>query len=164
MLLKGSCSCGAVHFEVRTRHPYPYQLCYCSICRKTAGSGGYAINLKAEAATLKVRGKRNLKVYRARIRNPEDRRATQSPGERNFCGKCGSALWLYDPRWPDLLHPFAGAIDSPLPVPPERTHLMLDFKPKWVPVAAGAKDRRHRRYPKEWMSQWHERMGLEVDL
>ena len=164
MLLKGSCSCGAVHFQVRTRHPYPYQLCYCSICRKTAGSGGYAINLKADTATLRVQGKKHIRIYRARIRNPEDKRRWLSDAQRNFCGKCGTALWLYDPRWPDLVHPLAGVIDSPLPVPPERTHLMLDFKPTWVPVTAGPKDQKFKRYPKEWMSHWHERLGLEVKL
>ena len=44
---------------------------------------------------------------------------------------CGSALWLYDKRWPDLVHPFASAIDTPLPVPPRSTHLML-IKAPWV--------------------------------
>ena len=32
-----------------------------------------------------------------------------STGERNFCKHCGTALWLYDPTWPDLVHPHAGA-------------------------------------------------------
>ena len=45
MLLEGSCHCGAVHFSVESEHPYPFNLCYCSICRKTAGGGGFAINL-----------------------------------------------------------------------------------------------------------------------
>ena len=45
MLLKGSCHCEAVHFSVESEHPYPFNLCYCSICRKTAGAGGFAINL-----------------------------------------------------------------------------------------------------------------------
>ena len=39
-LLEGSCRCGAVHFSVQSHTPYPYQLCYCAICRKTAGGGG----------------------------------------------------------------------------------------------------------------------------
>jgi hypothetical protein len=30
--------------------------CYCSICRKTAGGGGYAINIMGQAATLQVSG------------------------------------------------------------------------------------------------------------
>ena len=98
--------------------------CYCSICRKTAGGGGYAINLGGEAETLSVKGKRSLKVYRARL---ED--GSESPAERRFCGRCGSALWVWDPRWPALIHPFASAIDSALPAPPERCHIMVEYAP-----------------------------------
>ena len=47
MLLKGSCRCGAVGFEVESHTPAPFMLCYCSICRKQQGGGGYAINLGA---------------------------------------------------------------------------------------------------------------------
>ena len=39
MHLDGSCHCGAVHFSVEADSPYPFNLCYCSICRKTAGTG-----------------------------------------------------------------------------------------------------------------------------
>ena len=56
MLLKGSCHCRAVTFEVEAAHPYPFCRCYCAICRKTAGGGGFAINLGAEADTLKITG------------------------------------------------------------------------------------------------------------
>ncbi len=37
------------------------------------------------------------------------------------CGavKCGSALWRWDPRWPELIHTHASAIDTPLPKPPK---------------------------------------------
>ena len=119
MDLHGSCHCGAVSFSLRSLHAVPYQRCYCSICRKTQGGGGYAINLGGESKTLKVEGRENIRVYRAKIRNPENKKSHQSSGERNFCGLCGSALWLYDPHWPDLIHPFASAIDTELPVPPE---------------------------------------------
>lgn len=37
MELKGSCHCGSVKFTVQSPHPYPFNLCYCSICRKTTG-------------------------------------------------------------------------------------------------------------------------------
>lgn len=37
MLLEGSCHCEAVRFRVHSSHPYPFNLCYGSICRKTAG-------------------------------------------------------------------------------------------------------------------------------
>ena len=63
--LEGSCRCGAVHFSVHSHAPYPYQLCYCSICRKTAGGGGFAINLSGENKSLKVRGRKAIGVFRA---------------------------------------------------------------------------------------------------
>jgi hypothetical protein len=160
MLLKGSCSCGAVRFQVRSATAYPYQLCYCSICRKTQGGGGYAINLGGDAATLKVQGQKHTRVYHARVKNPEDRRAHRSTGERHFCRECGSALWMFSPEWPELVHPFASAIDTPLPKVPRRTHIMLEFKAPWVATHAGDKDKTAKRYPKESIAQWHERLGL----
>ena len=45
MKLEGSCHCRAVKFTVTSHTPYPYMRCYCSICRKTAGGGGFAINI-----------------------------------------------------------------------------------------------------------------------
>jgi hypothetical protein len=57
MVLEGSCHCGAVTFSLRSATPYPYMACYCSICRKTAGGGGFAVNIMGEADTLDVRGR-----------------------------------------------------------------------------------------------------------
>jgi len=85
--------------------------CYCSICRKTAGTGGYAINLSGDKRTLKVKGKKHIGVYRARM-NGDTGKTTRSSGRRSFCRRCGSALWLWDPNWPDLVHPRASAIDA----------------------------------------------------
>ena len=160
MLLEGSCHCGAVRFRVRSKHPHPFNLCYCSICRKTAGGGGYAINLSGAYATLEVEGGDSLRVYRARIPDAESGVVRESPAERNFCGICGSALWLWDPRWPELVHPFASAVDTPLPTPPERTHLMVESKPNWVELRKDRRDQEFARYPKEAIAEWHERLGL----
>jgi hypothetical protein len=49
----------------RLAHPYPDQLCYCSICHKTAGAGGFAINIMSAAPTLAVTGRRILRIYHA---------------------------------------------------------------------------------------------------
>ena len=159
MQLEGSCHCGAVGFSVRSRHAYPFNVCYCSICRKTGGGGGYAINLSGDADTLEVEGGEHLRVYHAKMREPGGEKP-ESPAERNFCGLCGSALWLWDPRWPEVLHPFASAIDTPLPVPPERTHLMLGSKASWVEPRIGEKDKTFDGYPEESIAAWHERLGL----
>ncbi len=155
MRLEGSCHCGAVHFNLVSAGPYPYQRCYCSICRKTQGGGGCAINLSGDAATLKVTGRKNISVYHAKM--PDK---TRSTGERHFCAQCGSGLWLFSPEWPDLIHPFASAIDTPLPVPPEHTDIMLEFKPDWIEVKAQRKDKEAQGYPQESIAEWHERLGL----
>ena len=161
MLLEGSCHCGSVHFTVHSAHPYPFNLCYCSICRKTAGGGGYAINLGGDYETLKVDGNEYVSVYQARIEDPETGEIQESPGRRHFCKKCGSALWAWDPRWPEIVHPFASVIDTDLPVPQERTHMMLGSKATWAEVHAGSKDQKFEAYPQESLAEWHRRLGLE---
>ena len=160
MLLEGSCHCACVRFSMESRHPYPFNLCYCSICRKTAGGGGYAINLAAGNDSLKVEGEENISVYQAVQKNDETGEATKSPGQRHFCMHCGTALWAWDPRWPELIHPFASAIDTALPVAPERTHLMLEFKAEWVEIQNGARDKTFPGYPDESIAEWHNRLGL----
>ena len=67
MQLAGSCHCGKIKFTAESAEPVPFMRCYCSICRKTAGAGGYAINLGAVARSMRVTGKRHLRIYRARL-------------------------------------------------------------------------------------------------
>ncbi len=157
MLLGGSCHCGAVRFRVESPEPYPFMRCYCSICRKTAGGGGYAINLGALSDTLEVEGEKNVSVYQARIEGKV------SPARRHFCGVCGSALWVYDPNWPELVHPFASAIDTPLPKPPGRDHIMLDYAAPWCEIPSGPDERLFPEFPDESLADWHQRHGLRDD-
>jgi hypothetical protein len=159
MHLEGSCHCGNVKFSVQSAQPYPFMRCYCSICRKTAGGGGYAINLGADAGTLKViKGKRYLRVYQATLREGVEEHT--STGQRHFCGHCGSALWLWDPTWPELVHPHASAIDTPLPKPPQNVHIMLGSKAPWVAVEGLPGDPRSDAYPDMSLAEWHEQHGL----
>lgn len=161
MKLRGSCYCGCVRFSVRSAHPYPYNLCYCSICRKTAGGGGFAINLGGDNSTLEIEGKEYITVYSADVLNEKTGKTEKSPAQRSFCSVCGTALWAWDPRWPELVHPFASAIDSELPVPPERTHLMVASKASWVELRAGKNDLVFDAYPDESIAGWHRRLNVE---
>ena len=113
--------------------------------------------------TLEVDGREHLTIYQAMTDDAGGEEAHRSPAQRHFCRLCGSHLWLWDARWPELIHPLASAIDSPLPVPPERTHLMLASKARWVEPAAGPDDRRFEHYPDESIAAWHERLGLVQD-
>lgn len=162
MKLEGSCRCGAVRFTIESHTPYPYQLCYCSICRKTAGGGGYAINIMGEAGTLKVRGKKAVAVWRARLKD-ENGRPHRSTARRHFCSKCAAALWAFDPQWPKLVHPFASAIDTDLPLPPSKVHLMLKYKAGWVKPDFGRGDARFDEYPRLSIEDWHRRKGLWIE-
>ncbi len=159
MHLGGSCHCGAVSFHCEAYAPVPFLHCYCSICRKTAGGSGSAINLGARAATLRVEGREHLGVYNAKIRG-DDGNVRISSGQRHFCMRCGSALWLFDPEWPDLVHPHASAIDTPLPLAPERVHIFLGSKANWVRVPKGEHDIHVDAYPDESLEDWHRRHGL----
>ena len=153
--LEGSCRCGTVTFAVDSHTPYPYQLCYCTVCRKTGGGGGYAINLMGDAGSLVVHGR--TAAWHALIDGE------RSPAERHACPRCASALWLFDPRWPELVHPLASAIDTPLPVPPSRVHLMLADAPAWVRPAFGPGDGRFDGLPEQSIEEWHRSRGLWVD-
>lgn len=158
MRLKGSCQCGAVGFSLRSAHPVPYQRCYCAVCRKQQGSGGYAVNLSGDAASLKVKGQ--VAIHHAKVRNP-GRRMHVSGAERAFCAGCATALWLFSSDYPKLIHPFASAIDTDLPVPPQTTHIMLAFKPGWVRPDIRKGDMTFAGYPDESIADWHRRHGLE---
>lgn len=154
MKLDGSCCCGAVSFSLDAYAPTPYMRCYCSICRKTAGGGGYAINLGARTESLVVNGEESISVFHAVIDGE------QSLAERRFCSRCGSALWVWDPRWPDLIHPFASAIDTPLPSAPEVVHTLLASRANWVRVDQVKGDDCHNLYPPESLEEWHRRHRL----
>ncbi|GJP43940.1 hypothetical protein CLOM_g3341 [Closterium sp. NIES-68] len=158
MRLEGSCHCGAVTFSLESNSPCPYQLCYCSICRKMGGSGGFGINIGGDARTMQVQGEEHVATYRAKMR-ADTGEVTESTAQRRFCRECGSHLWLYDPTWPALIHPYASAIDSPLPGPPERTHIMLGSKPAWVQPSVGPTDKIFQGYPEESLADWHARTG-----
>ncbi len=162
MKLEGSCHCGAVRFSIESSTAYPYNRCYCSICRKTAGGGGYAINIMGMADSLAIEGEENISVYRSAS---NDRGAYDenglSPARRHFCSLCGSALWVHGPDYPEWIYPFASAIDTPLPVPPERTHLMLCHKASWVEVDQRPQDATFDRYPDTGIADWHQQRGLD---
>jgi len=162
MKLKGSCHCGAVKFTVKSTTPYPYMRCYCSICRKTAGGGGYAINIMGEAKSLKVKGEENVRIYRARLAEGKGKRKTLSEARRHFCAQCGSALWVWDPRWAEWVYPFASAIDTPLPRPMEEVEIMTDYAASWAQLPEGPEHTQFAEFPEESIADWHRKRLLEV--
>ena len=167
LTLSGSCQCEKVSFTVVSETPVPFMYCYCSICRKTNGSA-FGCNIMGIRKTLKVRGKRYLKGYHARVREP--RKGTKkvttkiSGGVHWFCGECGTHLYQTHDEWPNGVWPTVAAIDTPLPPAPAHVLMMLDFKPSWVPDALLPKGDRFPRYPEVSIADWHARRGWPVTV
>jgi hypothetical protein len=156
----GSCYCSAVSFSAISYTPYPYMRCYCSFCRKTSGSGGYGINIMAQAESLSIKGEKHLHFHFAKEHDPKTDELIENKNRRYFCRHCGSPLWTADPRWSDSIYPFASAVNTPLPQPPEIVHIMLDFAASWVEIPSGDKHIHFKRYPQESILAWHKRHGL----
>jgi len=153
-LLKGSCSCKKVKFSVESKTAYPFMLCYCSICRKTSGGGGYSINIMGIYETLKVEGEEYLSRYNAVIQGKK------SPHTRFFCSQCGSHLWAHHPSYAENVYPVAGAIDTPLPEPPQKYHIMLGSKANWIEPSASKDDRIFEKYPDISILDYHKQHHL----
>lgn len=156
MKIKGSCHCGAVRYSVDAPEPIPYMRCYCSICRKTAGSGGFGVNIGARMESLVVEGVEHVRRYDPG--SGETGSDAREGSGRRFCGRCGSPLWNYDVRWPELVHPHAGSVDNDLPEPPERVHIMMGSAANWVEPDIGAADKVFDAYPDESLADWHRRI------
>ncbi len=161
MKLNGSCHCRAVTFSVEAPSCIPFNRCYCEVCRKTAGAGGFAVNIGADFTTLEITGSDHIRVYRAVIERADG--PEHSPAERSFCGNCGSQLWLWDPRWPDLVHPHASAIDTDLPVPSRRWHMMLGCRASWAVPDTVPGDRSFEEYPDQSLADWHAQLADDQD-
>ncbi|KAG9310972.1 Mss4-like protein [Chiua virens] len=161
VLLKGSCHCGAIRFTVQSHTPIPYQLCTCSICRKVGGVGG-SINLGAKGDTLTVtQGTEHLRVYRAVLDRDTPKESIAS-SERHFCVRCSAMLWLFDETWPDLVHPFASAIDDPqLGAPEQMVVVKTDSKPDYVRLPEGPK-KVYKRFGWDSIENWHKKHGKYV--
>ena len=151
MLLEGSCECGGVRFSVESKTPYPYRICYCRRCRKTAGSIGASINVIADADTLVLSGE----LEPTRYEHPVE------PVIATFCPRCGSPLLLEIPAFPQWTYPFAAAVDSPLPTPPGYIHVRTKERMRWIPPIGSPDDPQFETNTDESMVEGHRRLGLD---
>lgn len=103
-MLKGSCLCKAVKFEVSSDLKKS-DGCHCIQCRKH--SGHYFASTDVPREKLKITGEENIKWYQS-----------SEKVRRGFCGTCGSSLF-WDPVQRDWTSIAMGAFDGP-------THVKLD--------------------------------------
>ena len=108
IILKGSCLCGAVKYEVAGEAKRFYH-CHCSRCRKATGTG-HASNLFLQPATLRwLVGQGHIRAFKV----SEAKRFMNQ-----FCEICGGRL----PRQPqdtDTVVLPAGSLDDEPPIRPQ---------------------------------------------
>jgi hypothetical protein len=71
-------------------------------------------------------------------------------------------LWLWDKTWPELIHPFASAIDTDLPVPEEMVCVKANSKPDWVRWPERKKSV-HEDFGENSIEEWHKKHGNFVE-
>ena len=115
---KGSCLCGAVHFELEGEFK-KFMLCHCSRCRKASGAGNCA-NLFAPGAKLTwLKGEDDISFYRHKDTN----------FARYFCSKCGSNV-PNDAKSRGLVVVPAGCLDTDVDIRPQ-AHIFMESKSNW---------------------------------
>ncbi|MFT3906065.1 MAG: GFA family protein [Steroidobacteraceae bacterium] len=115
---KGSCLCGAVHYEIDGELGALY-FCHCTRCRKANGSA-FLAGAPFDADKLRiVSGQEYLADYES------------SPGvHRIFCRQCGSPLFSRRPGPPVMMRLRVGSLDTPLP-DKAQAHIFYADKAEW---------------------------------
>lgn len=124
-MLKGSCACGRVRYEIRGELLGPVTYCHCWRCRKHSGSSfGTTAGVKASELVF-VEGEEQLSSWES------------SPGVRRyFASCCGSPIYKRSDAAPELLGFRLGTLDSD-PARAADMHYMVGSKAPWVEIRDG---------------------------
>ncbi len=124
-VLKGSCLCGSVTYEV-SGEPRRFYHCHCSRCRKVTGTG-HASNLFLRPATLRwLSGEEQVRHFSA---------TALKRFANSFCAICGSRLPL-QAKGSDVVMIPAGSLDDEAPIKPE-ARIFSDSRASWSCADAG---------------------------
>ena len=121
-MLKGSCACDRVRYEIRGTLVGPVTYCHCWRCRKHSGSSfGTTAGVKA-ANFVVVSGEELLSSWES------------SPGVRRFfAGCCGSPIYKRKDAAPEVLGFRLGTLDAN-PLRRAELHFMVGSRAPWVEI------------------------------
>jgi len=126
-MLKGSCQCGAVRFEL-SEVPYSPTACHCVQCRKQSGHYFASANVAKSAVALS--GAEHITWY-----------ASSEKIRRGFCARCGS--WLFwEPLHRDWTSVSLGVIDGATGLQLER-HIHVAEKGDYYELTDGLPQHPH---------------------
>lgn len=118
-MLKGSCACGRVRYEIRGELLGPITYCHCWRCRKHSGSS-FGTTVGVKAADLVFLGEALLSSWES------------SPGvQRFFASCCGSPIYKRNDGLLSVLGFRLGTLDSD-PSQKAELHFMVGSKAPWV--------------------------------
>jgi len=125
-MLRGSCLCGGVRFEIE-RVAGPFELCHCSRCRKVSGS--------AFAAGLGVRTEDFRLLSGAELIRDFELPLLEHPPPYgvSFCSRCGSTVPNPAPD-SEFFEVAAGLLDDDPGLRPDR-HIFTHLKSSWYEIA-----------------------------
>ncbi len=120
-MLRGSCLCGKVKYELRGE-PRVLYYCHCGTCRKATGSS-FATNLIALAEDfVLVAGRDLLSAFES------------SPDKhRYFCSACGSPIYSQAKSTQKIVSVRCGTLDSD-PILRPSIHAYVASKAPWVRI------------------------------
>jgi hypothetical protein len=117
-MLRGSCLCGAVQYEIRgpvTRVTH----CHCSMCRKAHGAAFGTYGRVERSDFVLLSGTDDIVSYRS-----------SSEVIRTFCRRCGSTLQFISDKRPSTLSVALGTLDDDLSVETS-SHIFVASKAPW---------------------------------
>jgi len=119
----GSCLCGNIRYELHGELS-DFGHCHCQSCRKASGSA-FGANAGVDRNDFRLlSGADTLREFES------------SPGKlRAFCSRCGSPIYAYLTKSPDVLRIRLGSLDTPL-ASRARAHTWISDKADWEDIAA----------------------------
>ena len=117
-MVKGSCLCGAISYEVELIDDKVFN-CHCQYCRKAHGAD-YVTMALAKASTLIVTDEAHqLKEH-----------LNDLGGYRAFCSHCGTRLMNYAPDKNSYFSVTLATVDTPVDIKPV-AHVNIESKAAW---------------------------------
>src|SRR5262245_41327717 len=99
-MIRGSCLCGTVRFEVTTPFEGMHH-CHCSMCRKSHGAAFSTFAQTKQSGIRMASGEKNVRDYRS-----------SENVVRSFCADCGSNLFFHFKPLPELVWVAVGSLDD----------------------------------------------------
>ena len=137
MAQRGSCLCGAVHYEVEVDPSIVFH-CHCSICRKAHGAAFATFGYAPEGRFRWTRGEELLSHFES------------TPGSlRWFCSRCGTPLAGTGEALEGRVAVSLGSMEDGAGVLPT-DHVFVDSKAPWFEVTDSLP--RADDWPTKWSS------------